>query len=145
MYGNSPMFWLQSIVFLGIFVLFGSLFDTAMRKLLNVEKKSLFPTDYLSDTHRKVEWTLRAIFIVTLLVGVLIAGTTPSGQVFWLLEPYVLVFLFVLVTQLGRAFMEWKHAENRNDYIFTLSQVAFLSVLVIVLFAAGLLDWVGNI
>ncbi|WP_425463995.1 DUF4181 domain-containing protein [Oceanobacillus piezotolerans] len=37
--------------------------------------------------------------------------------------------------------MEWKYEENRNAYIFTISQLVFITILLYSLFANNFIGW----
>ncbi|WP_076560676.1 DUF4181 domain-containing protein [Salimicrobium flavidum] len=119
------------------------LFNVLMRKLLNVEKKSLFSYGHVNDKHTTVDWTIRLGFIITLIVGFAINEARSFGERLWFLKPYTLTFIFILILESTRAFMEWKYAKNRNDYIFTLSQLGFISLILITVFTTDFFGWMG--
>lgn len=48
--------------------------------------------------------------------GEVICLTIIPLEPIWILRPFVLMLLFLISTELIRAFMEWKHAENKNGY-----------------------------
>ncbi|MEG0385769.1 MAG: DUF4181 domain-containing protein [Solibacillus sp.] len=41
------------------------------------------------------------------------------------LIPWFVISIFLLLSELLRAFMEWKYAENKRDYIATITELLF--------------------
>lgn len=102
MYGTD---WLALLLLLAIVMLLFLLFNAVMRKWLQVEKKKLFSYNHINEKHKKMDWTIRVVFLVVLLLGNFINVTR---------EP-----------------MEWKYAVNKKDYIFTISQLIFGVLLIL--------------
>lgn len=128
MYGFEPMFWIKLIVVLVVFMLVLIIFNRVMRKWLKVEKKKAFTYNYVNKKHEKIDWTLRIIFIAAIVLGSFI--NIERNESLWYLEAWFIMFCLIFLTEAVRIFMEWRHAENKNDYLFTLSQLVFCTVIV---------------
>lgn len=135
MYGPMfpPGFWQQMALFLigsGIIIFLGNLL---IRKWLGVKRKKLFSYNYVNGFHKKGEWVIRILFIVSYgaLAGILYDSAYSSQ--------YLLLnaFAFILLLAVFRAIMEKRNAENPNDYLYTLFESSF--ALVVVVFFAALL------
>jgi hypothetical protein len=44
----------------------------------------------------------------------------------WFLQPWFIIFIFIVVSETTRAVMERKYAENPNGYKLTISQIIFV-------------------
>lgn len=119
---------------LAIFVLvvFGviALLKLILRKVLKIEKEknSFFSYNHLNDLHRKIDWGIRIISVITII-------TTNILVVF---ENYPNYFLLLPIFLIGldypiRAFFERKYSKNPKQYILTLSE-GVLMLLAIVIF-----------
>lgn len=121
-----------------IYFIFGLIlffFNKALRKRLNVEKRKLFSTGYVNEKHKKIDWSIRTIFIVLIFISFFINVTRNPLEPIWILEPYVLLFSLIFICEIVRIIIEKKYAENRNDYIFTTIQLVILSLFVFLVFS----------
>lgn len=85
----------------------------------------------MNEQHKKIDWTIRIVFVVAIIVGGIInASRLPLIPILFL-EPYFLLFIVIFLTEIVTAFMEWKYAENRNAYIFTVLQLIFMAILLL--------------
>ncbi|MEK5216456.1 DUF4181 domain-containing protein [Psychrobacillus sp. FSL H8-0487] len=128
MYGTD---WLTLLLLLAIVMLLFLLFNAVMRKWLQVEKKKLFSYNHINEKHKKMDWTIRVVFLVVLLLGNFINVTTEPMEWFWFFETWFLLIVFIVVSETVRAVMEWKYAVNKTDYIFTISQLIFGVLLIL--------------
>lgn len=128
MYGTD---WLDLLLLLAIVMLLFLLFNAVMRKWLQVEKKKLFSYNHINEKHKKMDWTIRVVFLVVLLLGNFINFTTEPMEWFWFFETWFLLIVFIVVSETVRAVMEWKYAVNKKDYIFTISQLIFGVLLIL--------------
>lgn len=133
MYGFGPNFWLELFLILAIFGLLLFLFNTIMIKLLRVKRKKFFSYHHINHQHKIIDWTIRITFIFLLFIGFSFNITRDLSERLWFLEVHSLIFLFLIVSEFARAYMEWKYVENRNAYLFTLSQLAFIIFLLLLL------------
>ena len=136
-YFSEPIFWLELILVIVITALAFYIFGFLMRKWLKVEKKKLFSHNHVNDMHKKIDWTLRVIFIAFLIVGTFYNAERGYLERIWYIEPWSLLIGLTIMTETVRAFMEWRYNPDKNDYIFTLSQLAFGILLVIVVISTN--------
>nr|WP_280174028.1 DUF4181 domain-containing protein [Gracilibacillus kekensis] len=96
-----------------------------MRKRLQVEKRNIFSYNHVNKKHEWVDWTIRIIFclIMLFLFALRVAYYPHEGD--WGEELFSISIAFVIVSEMARAMMEWKYKENKNEAIFTISQLAF--------------------
>ena len=131
MYGIESTFWLKLIFMIVIILLFFIIFELIMRKWLKVEKKKRFSHNHVNDKHSKIDWSIRIIFIVFIILGSILNANRDDTERIWVLEPWHLLLGLIILSEAVRALMEWKYADNKNAYIFTLSQLVFGILLVI--------------
>jgi hypothetical protein len=112
-------------------------FKNVIRKWLKVEKKKFFSYNHLNNNHKKTDWTIRITFLVIMIISSIINFIRIDIEKIWFLETYVLLFVFIIVSETARAIMEWKYAENRNDYIFTIIQLIFISIFLFLTFTTN--------
>jgi hypothetical protein len=116
--------WLKFILFIVSYALLIFLFNKGMRKWFKVKKKKLFSYHHKNEKHKKLYWTIIITFAALIVVGGIYNATLPLLERMWFLETHILLIAFVIVSETVTAFME----KNRNDYKFTISQLAFLSL-----------------
>ena len=102
-----------------------------MSRWLKVEKNKFFSHNHVNDKHQKIDWTIRIIFVAFIVLGSFINVTRDYSERIWFLEPWYLLFGLTILSGAIQASMEWKYADNKNAYIFTLSQLVFGMILVI--------------
>jgi len=120
------------LLLIGIAILING-FSYMMSKLLRVERKKWFWFSYnhINDVHKKVDWVFRIAFAIIIIVS---AGYNiyqePSEPV-WYLETWFLLIISIVLSESVRAYMEWKYEENRNAYLLTIFETAFILLLYI--------------
>ncbi|WP_339171369.1 DUF4181 domain-containing protein [Solibacillus sp. FSL R5-0691] len=137
-------FFTSLILILSIFGLVLFIMNKFLRKWLNVEKKEFFSNHFVNKKHKKMDWTIRITFIVVMLVGFFFNVSEDPSKHIWFLQPYILLFGLIFVTELVRIVMEKRYAANKNDYIFTSVQLVVISLFLIAMFSTdffGLLAW----
>ena len=115
-----------------------------LRKWLNVEKKEFFSNNFVNEIHKKIDWTIRITFIVVVLFGFFVNVSEDPSKHIWLLQPHILMFGLIVVTELVRIVIEKRYAANKNDYIFTTVQLVVISMYLLAVFSTdffGLLVW----
>ncbi len=142
-YGVEPSFWLKLLLLLVIIWLLLFSFNTIMRSLLKVEKTKMFSHNHVNFLHKKIDWTLRIIFIVAIIVGSIINILRDPLDSILFLEPYFIAFSLIYVTEIVRAVMEWMYAKNRNAPVFTITQLMFLTVLLLSLYYTNFFGFFG--
>ena len=139
-YGIESSFWPKFLLFMGIVVLLLVSFNTITRKILKVKRKKAFSHNHLNGLHKKIDWTIRITFVVAMIAGTIINISRLPLNPFLFLEPYFILIILVFLTEIVTAVMEWKYAENRNAYIFTILQLIFIAIL---LFSIYITDFFG--
>lgn len=134
MYSIEPTFGLRFISLLAIILLLWISFNTIMRKWLKVKKEKLFSYNHVNEKHKKMDWTIRVITIVSILIGFIINISRDSTDWFWFLQSWVILFIFIVVSETVRAIMERKYAKNPNAYKLTISELLFVIILFFILF-----------
>lgn len=137
-------FFTSLILILSIFGLVLFIMNKFLRKWLNGEKKEFFSNHFVNKKHKKMDWTIRITFIVVMLVGFFFNVSEDPSKHIWFLQPYILLFGLIFVTELVGIVMEKRYAANKNDYIFTSVQLVVISLFLIALFSTdffGLPAW----
>jgi hypothetical protein len=144
MYGLESDFWLKLAALLLIYSLLLFLLNILLRKWLKVERKKFFSYNHINEKHKKMDWKIRLTFLIVLLIGFFINISRETGDQILFLQPYILLFIFLVVSETARAVMEKKYAKNKNDYVFTVSQLVFNIGFLIPLFFTNFFGWFGN-
>ncbi len=101
------------------------IFGFVIRKLLGVEKLKWFSNTYVNERHKNLDRSVRVIFIILFLFGNYYTFTNESIGTYSYLIPWFVIIILLLISDLLRAFMEWKYAENKRDYIATIAELLF--------------------
>ncbi|TQR10954.1 DUF4181 domain-containing protein [Psychrobacillus soli] len=135
------MLWGKIILFIVAMFVLMFIFNKVMAKLLKVDKRSLFSTSHVNGLHKKIGGILSVTFLVVFIIFNMRQFESPklANSPWYFLG--ILMIYFVL-DELVRAFMEWKYATNRKDYIYTLSEMLFM---VIVIFGVVQTNFLGLI
>ncbi|WP_117149162.1 MULTISPECIES: DUF4181 domain-containing protein [Paraliobacillus] len=133
-YGVEPIIWLKLVILLAVVLLLWVTFSTIMRKWLQVERKKFFSYNHINEKHKKVDWIIRIAAILSLLLGFAINITRDPSDWYWFLQSWFILIIFVVVSQIGRAVMERKYAQNPNAYKLTVSEIIFILILFFTLF-----------
>lgn len=115
-------------------------FRPMITRILGADKKKFFSGyGYVNKNHKIIDWMIRGagIILIIVLAGVQISMLKNGGEVKWYLATYTVLFVMFPLTELLRAYMEWKHADNGNNYKVTLSEIGFLACLTVVIFSTG--------
>jgi Domain of unknown function (DUF4181) len=133
------LFLLYVLLLLALYSLFIYIFNRVIRKWLKVEKKKFFSYNHVNHKHKKIDWMIRITFLLLLIISttINIMRMQKGLEKLWFLETYVILFIFIIVTETARAWMERKYAENRNDYKFTIVQLVFICFLLVLTFSTN--------
>jgi len=131
MYAIDPTFWTKLTLMLIVFIILLVSFNVIMRKWLKVEKKHFFSYNHVNKRHKKIDWTIRILTTILLVIGFIINNSGTYEERFWYFESWTVIIVFVLTSETVRAYMEWKYAENQKEYILTISQLGFMVVFLI--------------
>lgn len=137
MYGIEPIFWIKLFAVVGIFLLISFVFNIIMRKYLKVEKRKTFSYNHVNEKHKKIDWTIRIIFIITLTILTYIGVYKYNSEGMWKFTSSISLMVFIVISEIARAFMEWKYSTNPKAYIFTISQILFLTLLFWIIFKSN--------
>lgn len=129
MYAVDPIFWFKFLLLIAIVLLLLVSFNTKMRKWLDVGRKKFFSYNYINEKHKRIDRTLRIATIITILITFPINITYESIN-YWFLQPWFILFIFIVVSELVKVVMEWKYATNPNAYKLTTSQIIFNLILI---------------
>ncbi|ATP41993.1 hypothetical protein CSE16_19315 [Solibacillus sp. R5-41] len=127
------------ILLLVLFLVFW-IFGIVIRKLLGVEKRKSFSYNHVNDRHKKLDWSVRIIFLILLLFSNYYTIYNKVIGTYWYIEPWFVLIIFILISELLRAFMEWKYAENKRDFIATIAELLFI---ITFLFLLIITDFLG--
>ncbi|AQS53595.1 hypothetical protein BW727_101228 [Jeotgalibaca dankookensis] len=112
-------------------LLLSFIFNSIMSKFLKVEKRKILSYDYVNKTHMKIDWVLRIVLVIILIIYLFYTFNDPyKDDFFWRTLPLKVSLLSIAIPELTRAFMEWKYAENRKAYVLTISQLIFDLILI---------------
>lgn len=133
------MVWGKAILFfVSVFILM-FIFNKILTRVMKVEKKNIFSNRYVNDLHKKIGGILLIMFfVISIVFNMWQIEHSEFEKISWYFLGFVIIF-FVL-DALVRAFMEWKYATNRMDYIYTLSEMLFM---IIVIFACAKTYFLG--
>lgn len=142
MYGIEPIFWIKLFVVIGILSLLLFVFNSLMRKYLKVEKRKAFSYNHINEKHKKIDLVIKISYIIMVLITLFYQSRNING-VSWYFELWFVILMFLTISEMVRAFMEWKYSENRKEYIFTISQLIFTLALLGISFASNFFGLFG--
>ncbi|MEK4427233.1 DUF4181 domain-containing protein [Solibacillus sp. FSL K6-1523] len=116
----GPLF-ISLLVLLVIFWTFGFV----IRKLLGVERMKWVSNPYVNERHKKLDWSVRIPFTILFLISYFNYSNNNFIEAAWYFNPWFIVITILIVTEILRAFMEWKYAENKKKYIVTIAEMLF--------------------
>ncbi|MRG85869.1 DUF4181 domain-containing protein [Salinibacillus xinjiangensis] len=123
-------------IILTLFSLLVYLFNLILRKKLKVKKRKLFAfNDFVNEKHGKIDWGIRIAMMIAIIVGSFATLIVYPDMRYPVLAPAFISFLFIYIQEFTRAYMEWKYSSNRNDFIYTLSSLGFISLLLLIVFS----------
>ncbi|MFJ7935627.1 DUF4181 domain-containing protein [Sporosarcina sp. NPDC096371] len=130
------MFWPKFILFAAIVIAINASIQLLVRKLLNVEKKKSFLRTHVNHLHRGIDW---GIWIVTVI------GTAASFYLIFSKDYSLYLYLVVLLcfnitSDIVRAFFEWKYSETPKHSILTISEMIYITIVVVVIIQFDLLS-----
>lgn len=134
MYGIDSTVWLKLFLLLAIIFLLLGIFNITMRRILRVERPKFFSYNHVNERHKKIDWIIRGICIVVIVIGTFINLVRVPQEPILFLEPGIVVIIFAFIAGAVRAVMERRYAKNPNAYLYTASQLAFVAVLVVSLY-----------
>ncbi|SNZ17095.1 protein of unknown function [Terribacillus aidingensis] len=133
----EPDFWLRFFFLLAIVLLLLFFFNALLRKWLQVERRKFFSYNHVNEKHKKIDWILRITTIVIILLFAPIVMVTGIDNLNLFIQPGSVLFFFIIISEIVRAVMEQKYAENPNAYKVTVSQLIFLCLLFLSLYTTN--------
>ena len=127
--GMPPGFWVELIKILSVAILLVGVIPAVFRYRMGASKKKWFSYNHINEFHKKIDWTLRIVFVIFLITSAILFSSQPFIT-------YIVLGFFTL-TQIGvQAYIEWRFSDNRKDFQVSLIQ---LTLTVITLF--GFIFW----
>ncbi|RJS50216.1 DUF4181 domain-containing protein [Bacillus sp. PK3_68] len=127
---NEVYAWIALLI---AFVSLSIAFGVIVRRRLRVERKFWFANHYINGLHRKLDWTIRIVFIFV-LVGFIYSSPYSGEETILQSERWFLLPIpFLMMTETVRAVMEWKYDENRKAYLATILEMLFMLCLVLLI------------
>lgn len=128
------------LLFLVVTVLVISIFEFVIRKLLGVERKKWFSYNHLNKRHKKLDWAIRIIFTILLLMSTYYTIYKDTVAIAWYFETWFILIIFVITSEMLRAIMEWIYAENNKDFVATIIEMIFI---ISIIFLTIITDFFG--
>ncbi|WP_317935762.1 DUF4181 domain-containing protein [Sporosarcina aquimarina] len=112
-----PGFWTELTLLLAITILLVGIIPAIFRYGMKADKKKWFSYNHINRLHKKIDWTLRILAIISMLVSAILFYREPF------LIPLILAILGL--SQIStQAYIEWRFSENRKNYQVSLIQLA---------------------
>ncbi|MGE7947147.1 DUF4181 domain-containing protein [Lysinibacillus sp. NPDC093688] len=118
------------MLFLIVLLVIISLFGFAIRKLLGAERKKWFSYNYLNERHRKLDLSVRIFFTTLFLISTYYTIYNDMVEIAWYFETWFIIIISLIASEIIRAFMEWKYAKNRKDFVATIVEMMFVITIV---------------
>lgn len=117
---------LKTLIVFTVFLLAMFAFGLIIRKLLGVAQKKWFSTSYINEQHKKYDWAMRILFMILLVCSALYTMSAGDYETVWYFDMWFVLFTLIVSTEILRAAMEWKYADNKNDALATLLEMVFV-------------------
>ncbi|MBE3102613.1 MAG: DUF4181 domain-containing protein [Bacilli bacterium] len=109
-----------------------------LRKIFNIEKekKNLFSYAYINKLHKRIDWAIRIISIITnITIIMLVINRGYSINLF-----LISLILLTGIDYAVKAFFEWKYSPNPKQSILTISEMFLLVIALITIIQFNLLS-----
>ena len=124
-------FLIKLIVFLISIVLVLIIFNYAVRKLLGVDRRKWFSYNHINERHKRLDWSVRIVFVIYLFFVFLYTANNIEVGTPWYFQTWFIVIIFLIISELIRAFIEWKYVENKKAFIATFLELCFAISIII--------------
>lgn len=121
MFEVEGVFWLNLLILFIVFFVVIYLFELVVRKILNLERRKIFSYNHINKIHERIDWSIRISFIFILLAAYIFSYYYS----FWYIQPYIILVIFIVVSGIARAILEFKYVPNRKEALFTILQLVF--------------------
>lgn len=126
-YGMLPGFWTEFIIIILIIILLVGIIPAVFRYKMRADKKKWFSYNHINKLHKKIDWTLRIVYMISLIVSAIFFYTKP-------LLISIILAVFVLSQISVQAFIEWKFSENRKNFKVSLIQLGLTLITLVGVF-----------
>ena len=132
------MFWLITGLLLVVLFILISLLKFSLRKLFKIkkEKKELFSYNHINKLHQKVDWFVRGVTMLALVVILYLTMFKGYPVSFFLIA----LILLTAIDYSVRTFFEWKYSDNPKQSILTIAEMAVLVLVFAAVFQFDLLN-----
>jgi len=137
----DPIIWIKLFLFIGILLLLSSIFSSLMRNFLKVEKRKAFSNKPLNEKHKKINRIILTGFIIIILITQFFIIARDIKEPAWYLKTPFISIIFIVALGIVKAFIEWKYAENRKEYVFTISQLIFILIMSLILLSTNFFNF----
>lgn len=120
------------IIAIIVFALLSIVFNMIMRKLLKIKKKEPFSYNHVNKTHKRIDWIIRITSLILLLVTSTYNLSVGFSGNHWYTDFGFVMISYLLISEIFRAFMEWKYLPNEKDYILTISYLGFCMIFLLI-------------
>lgn len=107
------------------------IFNYTVRKLVGVGRKNPFSYHHINQRHKKLDWSVRIVFIIIVVFIHLFTEKNTKFEIPWYFQIWFITVIFLTVSELLRAFMEWKYAENKKAFLATILELLFVISIII--------------
>lgn len=132
----DPIIRIKLIIFLANYLALTFIFRYFMRNYLKVKKREGFFRKYVNSQHQKVT-SILTVSVIVLLIGVYFYETRSISGSDSFITTGIILLASIAVSELIRAYMEWKYSKNRTAYILTLSELLFSIVILAIAFTGN--------
>ena len=121
-YPGMPLgFWVELIIILSVVILLVGVIPAVFRYRMGAGKKKWLSYNHINKFHKKVDWTLRIVFVISVIISAILFNSQPFIT-------YIIFGIFIL-TQIGvQAYIEWRFSVNRKDFQVSLIQLTLTFV-----------------
>lgn len=116
-----------------IFAILSIAFNAIMRKWLKIKKKEPFSYNHVNEKHKKIDWIIRITSLILLLVTSTYNLSVGSSGNPWYTDFGFVMISYLLISEMFRAFMEWRYLPNEKDYILTISYLGFCMIFLLII------------
>lgn len=123
----SEGFWTEPIIIILFTILLVGIIPAIFRYKMGADKKKWFSYNHINKLHKKIDWTLSIIYMISLIVSAIFFYTKP-------LLISIILAVFVLSQISVQAFIEWKFSENRKNFKVSLIQLGLTLITLVGVF-----------
>ncbi|MGP4107913.1 DUF4181 domain-containing protein [Virgibacillus sp. L01] len=134
--GQEPIFG-KLIMLIVVLSLIIFIFNTIMRKILNVKRTKFFSHGHVNNLHKKGDWIIGTLAFIATVVAAFAFFGNPHLPINDSLAVFMVTVVFLVLQEVFRAVMEWKYKKGQNDYLYTIWQLTFMLFVIYFAFQSG--------